>query len=180
MCNIQIQPRRHLPHPNINCPRKAVLTLLLKDLLSYHFFSAIALSLPFFNPSTLSYTKTAIITVLNCLCHNFHLKLHLTLMKLLSIAGHVLSFFPFLTHQNLMYQFFLIFFLKQICVIVTPTPYLADDNAGLQHIFDAIRDEEGSARSPVVPTSPYSGDVNLPPPAVSGTYTQHSSFISCS
>jgi hypothetical protein len=44
-------------------------------------------------------------------------------MKLLSIAGHVLSFFPFLTHQNLMYQFFLIFFLKQICVIVTPTPY---------------------------------------------------------
>jgi hypothetical protein len=62
-----------------------------------------------------------------------------------------------------MYQFFSNIFLKLICVIVTPTPYVADDNAGLQHIFDAIPDAEGSARSPVVPTSPYSGDVNLPP-----------------
>jgi hypothetical protein len=50
-----------------------------------------------------------------------------------------------------------------ICVIVTPTPSVADDNPGLKNIFDAISDDEGSARSPVVPTSPYSGDVNLPP-----------------
>jgi hypothetical protein len=35
MSNIQIQSRRHLPHPNINLPGKVVLTSLLKDQFSY-------------------------------------------------------------------------------------------------------------------------------------------------
>jgi hypothetical protein len=85
------------------------------------------------------------------------------------------AFFYFWTHQNLMFQFFLVFSCSWFLLL-----YVADDNAGLQNIFHAIPDAEGSARSPVVPTSPYSDDVNLPPTAVSGTYTHHSSFISCS
>jgi hypothetical protein len=70
-----------------------------------------------------------------------------------------------------MYQFFLIIFLKMIWLIVTPTPSVAADNPGLQNIFDAIPDDEGSARSPGLPTSSYSGELNLPSPAVSGTDT---------
>jgi hypothetical protein len=30
-----------------------------------------------------------------------------------------------------------------ICVIVTPTPFVADDNPGLKNIFDVISDDEG-------------------------------------
>jgi hypothetical protein len=30
-----------------------------------------------------------------------------------------------------------------ICVIVTPTPFVADDNLGLKNIFDVISDDEG-------------------------------------
>jgi hypothetical protein len=52
-------------------------------------------------------------------------------------------------------------------VHVTPTPFVADDMPGLKGIFDAISDDEGSARGPVVPTSPYSGDINPALPAVS-------------
>jgi hypothetical protein len=85
------------------------------------------------------------------------------MMPLFSIAGHVLSFFSFLNSSNSYVPIFSNNFLKIICVIVTPTPSVADDNPGLQNIFDAIPDDEVSARSPVVPTSSYSGDLNLPP-----------------
>jgi hypothetical protein len=67
---------------------------------------------------------------------------------------------------------------QQICVTVTPTPFVADDMPTLKSIFDAISDDEGSARGPVVPTSPYSGDINPALPAVSWTDSRESSLIS--
>jgi hypothetical protein len=83
-------------------------------------------------------------------------------MQLFSIVGSVFIFF-FFEVIKFLYTTFSTNFFTMICVIVTHTPCVADDNAGLKNILDAISEDEGSARSPVVPTSPYSGDVNLSP-----------------
>jgi hypothetical protein len=52
-------------------------------------------------------------------------------------------------------------------VKVTPRSSVADDMLGLNSIFDAISDDDGRARSPAVPTPPFSGDEHLVPPHVS-------------
>jgi hypothetical protein len=52
-------------------------------------------------------------------------------------------------------------------VKVTPRPCVADGMLGLNSIFDAISDDDGSARSPAVPTPPFFGDDHPTPPDVS-------------
>jgi hypothetical protein len=61
-------------------------------------------------------------------------------------------------------------------VKLTTRPSVTDDMHGLNSLFDAIADDEASARSPTVPTSPYSEHANPPPP---GCKFSSSSSISC-
>jgi hypothetical protein len=181
MSNTQIQSRRHLPHPNIKLPRKVVLTSLLKDQFSYSSSRPLPFHFLFFIPSTIRNTIIAIFTVRNWPRHKFCAILNYTWLCCSCFPLFVMFSAFFILNSSKSYvPIFSRIILNLISGIINPTPNVANDNAGLQNIFHAIPDAECSARSPIVPTSPYSDDVNLPPTAVSGTYTHHSLFISCS